>query len=410
MIDHIVGIHNPVEPLTRKGTTAKLKARYASDLDTRHRKHNIASYVVRVPDKNMVAVGFDRTSSEQINAFVDALHWRRSIGQTDGLLTFCFYTGGTNDRLVQDAVSTLFYSLAPQEQKLVSVLQDGEPADLSVPDFNGKNAKWAQDLNSREGDSLPLLAEEFQAKAAEAKVSSFRWYRTVTQRMFSGRVEGLQVCTIPLGGQQITFKIGSIGTKGNEGRARLRFAQLAGASERVYGRDELEAAINLLRDLAKDRGTGDLLKVEREHHMESRILRENLAVGIKGLGQVEALIPKNGIPFQFPARWSPADSPRFIDIVGRIGDIPWLLELKESGQGQGYRHAIVQAVLYRHFIRSAQDLHFWFKSKPYEPDPCKCEAAVVFPELRGPSASTLREAHEAVARMFGVQVVELPEK
>jgi hypothetical protein len=400
-----VGKQNRVESPAR-GATEELRSRYASNLDTRDKEESIASHVIRVPGKNLVAVGCDREPSEQIAAFVDALHWRRFLRRASEHLTFCIYTGGSNSCLVLDAVSTLFHSLSQQDRGLVSVLHDDEPAKLSVPEFNGKNGKWAMDLGNREGGSLPVLAAELQAKAA---VPSFRWYRNVTEHMFSGRVEGLQVCTIQPGAQKISFGVGKIGATGNESKARKRFVQLAGAQARVYGREDLESAINLLKRLAEDRGTGDLRGVEREHHLESRILRTDLIVNLRGLGRIEVVIPRDGLPFQFPAMWSDADSPRLIDVVGRLGETPWLLELKEfgsAGQGQYYRHGIAQAVLYRHFVRSAQDLHFWFKQ--YGLDPAKCEAAVAFPELRGRSAPRLREEHGAVAKMLGVHVIELP--
>jgi ribonuclease J len=397
--------NNPTGQPSKMGTTAWLKEKYKRvGLDLRDTEQSISSHVIRVPVSRLVAVGWDCKPTEQVYAFVDALHWRRFIAQEKQKLTFCIYTGDSKDGVVLDAISTLFFSLPQQEQDTVSILQNDQPARLRVPLFSGHNEKWAEDLVRREANALPRLAVELKAKAA---VPAFRWYRNVTQNLFSGRVEGLEVCRAQPDEQQITFEIGSPGKNGNESKARKRFRELTGQSEIAFGPMQLEEAVDLLRRLGSDRATGILQHVEREHLLESRILR-----GVEtGLMPIEAVVPPDDCPFQFPALWSTDDRPRFIDVVGQIKDIPWVVELKADGaggQGQYYRHGIPQAVLYRHFIRSAHDLHFWYVN--YGLDPHKCEAAVAFPVLRGrdPDPAKLRKEHQDIADLFGVRVIELP--
>jgi hypothetical protein len=65
------------------------------------------------------------------------MHWRRVCGRVDRPLTFCIYSGDTGCCAVQEAVSTLFTSLSPEEQNSLRVLQDDTPARLHAPDFNG---------------------------------------------------------------------------------------------------------------------------------------------------------------------------------------------------------------------------------------------------------------------------------
>ncbi|MCX5653942.1 MAG: hypothetical protein NTY65_04745 [Planctomycetota bacterium] len=398
--------------MSKNDSTDYLKGQFAQDeLNTHDKEHSIAGYVIRVPRQNLVAVGNDRTPEEQIDAFVDALHWRRQVGKENQELTFRFYSGGENDQLVEDAISTLFFYLNEGEPKNLRVMKDDKPADLVVPDFAVKNSKWKDDLLMREKEPLPELAKELE-NLAKCNAPSFRWYRNVTEKGFSGRVEGLEVCKLAPKVSKIVFSVGKPGITGNVSKARQRFICLAkladGEEERGFGEGQIQEAVQLVEKLAVDRqcdcGLGG---VEREHYLESRILRKVTPVIIKGIGLVEPVIPQDRPPFQFPTLWSVGNRPRYIDVLGKIGKKPWVLELKESsgGQGEYYRHGITQAVLYRHFVRSAKDLYFWFEK--FDLEPRNCQAAVVFPQLRGPGAVNLREDHKAIAQMFDVQIVEL---
>jgi len=93
-----------------------------------------------------------------------------------------------------------------------------------------------------------------------------------------------------------------------------------------------------------------------------------------------------------------------------LGDVPYVVELKEpsgSRVGQGYRHAITQAVLYREFIRRADTIHHWFTNKGL--DPCKCRAIVAFPELpkSHKKKQMLLRQHETLGKAFGIEIVEI---
>lgn len=112
---------------------------------------------------------------------------------------------------------------------------------------------------------------------------------------------------------------------------------------------------------------------------------------------------------QFPTRWGrvAGNSARYLDGLMKHGNTPWALEMKvEGGSGVGryYRHAVGQAVLYRHFIRSAEPLHFWFDE--YKVDPLRCRAAVVVPDM-----SARQDWRDRLLRMcvlFDVDLIEVP--
>jgi hypothetical protein len=73
-------------------------------------------------------------------------------------------------------------------------------------------------------------------------------------------------------------------------------------------------------------------------------------------------------------------------------------------EGQYYRHAVAQAVLYRHFIRKAKDLHFWFDH--YDLDATLCRAAVVVPEFK---TATWRVRLTDLCEAFDVSLATVPE-
>ena len=101
---------------------------------------------------------------------------------------------------------------------------------------------------------------------------------------------------------------------------------------------------------------------------------------------------------------------RFVDALMRIemSNVPYVVELKAgSSQGQEFRHAFAQAVLYRQFIRKADipNMKCWFKSRSL--DPGKCRAVVAFPKLTGKNSERLLKQHKALGRAFDVEIVEI---
>lgn len=76
-----------------------------------------------------------------------------------------------------------------------------------------------------------------------------------------------------------------------------------------------------------------------------------------------------------------------------VGNVPWIVELKVNTQGQGqyYRHAVGQAVLYREFIRNAQSLWPWFRERS--------------PSLDATPARRLLADVETLGQLFDVDVI-----
>ncbi len=91
------------------------------------------------------------------------------------------------------------------------------------------------------------------------------------------------------------------------------------------------------------------------------------------------------------------------------GSTPWVVELKDlrGGIGRYLRHAVTQAVLYRHFVRGASGLHPWLEERDVPLVPRNCRAAVAFPRPSGRDAERRVEELARVAALFEVEVIEL---
>jgi hypothetical protein len=112
---------------------------------------------------------------------------------------------------------------------------------------------------------------------------------------------------------------------------------------------------------------------------------------------------------QFPTLWGNVTKPaRYLDALLADGDgRPWAVELKDQDAGGGHgaylRHGIGQAVLYRHYIRTTEELDPWFASHGLARTGC-C-AALAFP-IAAPGAKATVGLLQDLARCFMIEVVE----
>jgi hypothetical protein len=81
------------------------------------------------------------------------------------------------------------------------------------------------------------------------------------------------------------------------------------------------------------------------------------------------------------------------------------LKLAQS-QGEYYLDGVIQAALYRAFIRGATSLAPYFEH--YDVDLTLAEAALVVPAFAGPQAAHLRSVLRLAAQDLAVRVIELP--
>jgi len=352
-------------------------------------------------DQLLVAMGSDRDKSEQINALVDAVHLHlQTRGSTGNLRLVIGKTEVLSE--ISNAIAVLIESLRIPLKVDLQIDFNSSPCNPS--NFKGvqKIKKWRTLLDERVKQEPPDLARELSKLVDD---SSFRWYRSVTGKDWSGRVEGLQVCTVRPDSDSIWLGVGSPGKNGN-GKSRDEFLEISENREGDFNKSKINIVADIIRDLVKSRRNGNLNKFQKEHFLESRVLRGAEKLMVKGK-TLETVCRQ--YPFQFPTLWAPKGRARYLDALMRLGNVPWAVELKEpngSSRGQGYRHAITQAVLYREFIRRAKDVHGWFANKKLNAESCK--AAVAFPEMEADGIQAkLLQQHKKVADAFGVEIVQI---
>jgi hypothetical protein len=302
---------------------------------------------------------------------------------------------GNDQAELEHAVAVLIGSLKDR-LKIEPQVEDEQPREFKSQSY-GK-PKWFDHLMGEKEDP-PRMAMDLETAVND---DCFRWYRSVTSNYWSGRIEGLEVCRVSSDVKERRLQVGG----DNEGPAKRGFKAVLdemGLEAGSFEPHEIERVASAIHALAESRKNGELNNYQREHLLESRILSGKLKI-VTSAGVPTPVLDKH--PFQYPALWTPGGSARFVDALMRIGDVPYVVELKaHSNRGQGYRHAVTQAVLYREFIRKADLLHPWFESRGL--DPRKCQAVVAFPELGGRNRGLLLSQHSEVGRAFDVEVVEI---
>lgn len=224
---------------------------------------------------------------------------------------------------------------------------------------------------------------------------------------WSIRLEGLQIGRITRH-EMGYLDVGRIGKHGALGHERSAWLDIHPRGAFKLDDTRLDQAANMITRFAESwsRIAGG---TQNEHVLESRILRGRTSV-TTGRGALEPVRrdPHVNWGSQFPTKWGPVRSARYLDALLRDPidpTIPWAIEMKvRLSEGQYYRHAIAQAVLYRHFIKKAQRLHFWFK--PYGLDPHQCRAAVVVPTFTTPA---WEERLRGLCNLFDVELVVVDE-
>ena len=317
---------------------------------------SLSSKSVRVPSRRLFATACDASEGEQINGLFDAIHWAKWKLGTDADVTYSIMSGSSTEKAL-DALSTLMSALPAHHS--VRLHQDLEPVRPSLPFLDADSSRRIEQLRSREQFVLPAIHERIRQQIGDA---SFGWVRTLTGKTWTGRVDGLMVCRLDdHGGGSI--QIGNSSRRPIDDPIRERFRYLTGGDSYSVTPDNLPAATSILERLATDRRKGILNECQLEHLLEGRVLRGAVPVEIHGKNV-------DPISWQFPTRWSEFGSVRYIDVLGRIGDVPWVVELKVregGGAGSYFRHAVAQAILYREFTRIEHRLAIRFNQEGLSP-------------------------------------------
>lgn len=353
----------------------------------------------------MAAAACGEKTDEPVKLFGAALSWYLATNKT-GVLT---YVVGADP--------------AGRWTRAVEALQSLEIRNMAVNflvDFEDAPAGFTGDLHTPAWVDEMLRRGELQlpagARALEDGPHAFRWYRSVTGSEWSGRLDGLQICTLGSTGSELLFSVGSpaeprgAGVQG-DGGARAAFLRIIRANARQLGLAENAENITVhLGDTSRAQAVIQLLASHRlpehgsaEHRLEAQVLRGAVTLRVPD----GPLVPvAERYPFQFPTRWWRDGSPRYLDVMARQGSTPWLVELKVDGsRGEYYRNGIVQVALYRAYVRRSGGLDRWFSFHGLERKECRA-ALVVAPF--GPDDELLRQDHKRVAEELGIALIEEP--
>jgi hypothetical protein len=254
-----------------------------------------------------------------------------------------------------------------------------------APTFDGERpTTWVQYLDGWAGRAVEGLAKELLARSSDQ--DRLRLYPQLSNSpetgLWSLRLDGLQVGQV--GERDGVLQVGGDGESSQ--KAVRAWREVTGDKKSVaVTLDTVDSAVDLIHQLVERLGatSGELLDHGvPEHALESAVVRGAIPVRIGG----RELVPIGAgsdvaVGSQIPTQWAPDTGPRYLDALLRDGQVPWAVEMKvKAGGGYGsyLRHAIGQAVLYRHFLRTAPAFQTWFAR--HELDGQAVRAAVLYPQ------------------------------
>lgn len=396
------------------------------------RKNSISSKVIRCryDGQRAVAVGSDSGAKAQISALLDLLDLHLHVpANVDADHVTLILGGCPAGSEALDAIGTLVHNMTSGPKVRVLVADDEDslaPVGTAPCDFStdAEYPGWIGLLMAVESGP-PAVLRSLVGEVVElagphgAATQALRAYQMLSSPgRWSLRLEGLEVGQFK--GASGWLGVGKVGKLGALSAQRQAWIAATGVDARITVTEraaELSGAAAALWKFAQQwlprlKPDGNVPIKQDEHALESRVLRGFAPVVVPGVGQLERLREDPAVNWgsQFPTKWGRQGSPRYLDALLRDGSTPWAVEIKiQGGTGVGgyYRHAVAQAVLYRHFIRQAQPLQPWFdKYGLHQKD---CRATVLVPIMDGP-LSAWRTRLTAVANLWEIPVVEIEHK
>jgi hypothetical protein len=373
----------------------------------------------------IVTVGGDLKTGERIGSLLDGLAWRAAVVSSDSPLVLRIARGprGHTDDCIVHALQSLRHAYrTPGLIKIEREQADGsfdiDTSDAAEFGVDSTLHNWNQYLLNWYDLRPTGLARDIIADDA---TGTLRLYPQLTKPTknptWSLRMDGLQIGFVSSDGGEM-----SVGGKSSQHHDAQVWARIAGGSSPViisndgHGRARVRELVDCLIQVFGKDERGLVRHGQAEHSVEALILRGEGEVVVDG-SALELPLQKEGQRLrvawgsQIPTRWWSGGSRRSLDALMRRGPEPWAVEIKAAqtgGYGRYLRQGITQAVLYRHFLRSAAAIHPWMREMGM--DPGSCRAALAIPEpLPGSHASTTSKLKqlEVLCDQFGVHLVQV---
>jgi hypothetical protein len=399
---------------------------------TRDRGLSLSRMLVRAVwrGRHTLAVGSDVAPVRRIGALLDLIAWHISAAPPPGIDpgTVTLLLARTTQES-SDAIRVLSGALTsgPRVQLLCQADRHAGPL---FEDDTGSAPDYAESVRAQQWAGYLVGWSRAQPSGAARRLAelvssdTLRLYPMLTKSpdppVWSVRLDGLEVGRVNETGGWLD--VGKDSPTGHRSTARKGWLSVWPAGTRLQftanpasspsGTETLETAAGRLRALIGAFGgahaPAGLEHGQPEHALESRVLRGVVPVTAGGATLAPAFDdPLVSRGSQFPTLWGRGGPAHFLDALLCRGRVPWAVELKVlSGGGAGvyYRHGVAQAVLYRHFIRSATPVHAWFAEASMDAAACRACLAV---SRALPAATAQMQALRILAGKFDVSVAEI---
>jgi len=377
-------------------------------------------------DTLTVAVGSDAGSKTCINAVLDAAAMAIAASPTEADVHLLLGTGTADadppsiqERL--DAIGTLVTELrgAPRI-RVWTIAAEEEPQEVPVepPQFNTATpARWSKMLMA--AATTPVSGMAAALAHAMTTRPAFALYPKLSSQNsaqpWQMRLDGLEIGRTGAAGTTLRLASKDL-EKPNEPRVSwrhvVRQAEIPFAAGQL---DELVAIVDqLIAAWTVSNGSGAVLAHgQAEHALEAHVLSGRLTLNATD-GPLRLAVPFRDRMLgaaQFPTLWGDVTRPsRYLDaLLADSANRPWAIELKDQDAGGGHgaylRHGIGQAVLYRHYIKSASALDPWFEHHGLNRN--ECQAALAFPTAAPSTAKAISRLRHLAAH-YDVEVIEFP--
>lgn len=396
-----------------------------------NKAHSLTSKLLRFRwnDAPTVAVGSDAPGKTRINAVLDGVAWHLATAPAaDTVLNLILgrptaLADGSSALVEQlGAIGTLVNSLL--DGPAIEVWAIDDDADTPVPlalapaSFTSATPqRWNALL--MEWAALPASGLAAQAVHVVGH-PSFALYPKLSStkgpQPWQMRLDGLDIGRI--GPATATLNLASRDLKA-PGEPRATWRAIVGDDAVTYDESRLPALASrigrLISSWQDPSSTAAVLRHgQAEHALEAHLLSGRLRVHTEGGTELQLAAPADdGVlrAAQFPTLWGAVTRPaRYLDaLLADPTRRPWAIELKDQQAGGGHgaylRHGIGQAVLYRHYIRTATALDPYFEALDLHR--VDCQAALAFPAAAAGTSPTIARLRN-LAHRFNVEVIQFP--